>query len=302
MGHDRPTVGFIGLGLMGRPMAGHLAAAGYPLVVHNRTPAKAQAMAGAGVTVAHTPADVARAADIVIVMVVDTPAAEAVIAGPQGLIDGIKADALVIDMGTTAVGATRALGAKVGAAGGRYVDAPVSGGEVGAQQASLSIMAGGGDADLARAMPLFQAMGRRVTHVGGVGAGQVAKTTNQMIVGLTIAAVSEGLALARAAGVDAGQVREALMGGFADSRVLELHGKRMIDGDFTPGGKATTQLKDMTQAVDLAAELGIALPSLALNKSLYEKLIDRGDGALDHSALIRLFDKTAAEAPKPGDD
>ena len=292
---DRPsleglTVGFIGLGLMGRPMSRNLMEAGARLVVHSRSRGPVDEMAALGMTAADTPAAVARAAETVIIMASDTPAVEAIAGGENGLLGAVGARTLVIDMGTTAVTASRRLAEAFAEAGGAYVDAPVSGGTVGAEKATLTIMAGGADAAVERAMPLFRVLGQRVTHVGGPGAGQVAKAANQVIVGLTIGAVAEALTLARRAGADPERVREALQGGFADSRILELHGGRMTSRDFRPGGKSTTQRKDLAQALDLAAELGLELPATALNLELYDRLIDAGFGDLDHSALVRVFD------------
>ncbi|MGE4013118.1 MAG: NAD(P)-dependent oxidoreductase, partial [Alphaproteobacteria bacterium] len=232
-------IGFIGLGLMGKPMSRRLKAAGAEVTVYNRTRAVADELAQDGMRVAASPKHVAAASDITIVCVLDTPACEAVMRGADGVFAGIKEGALVIDMGTTQVTNTRALATEARALGAEYLDAPVSGGQVGAEAGTLSIMVGGSAAAFARAKPAFEAMGQRVTLVGDVGAGQVAKTANQVIVGLTIGAVAEALTLAQRAGVDPGKVREALMGGFATSRILELHGKRMVDGNFTPGGKAT---------------------------------------------------------------
>ncbi|HYH17861.1 MAG TPA: NAD(P)-dependent oxidoreductase [Azospirillum sp.] len=283
------AVGFIGLGLMGRPMARNLAKAGAGLVVHSRSPGPVQELAAEGMTPADSPAAAARAAGTLILMLTDTPAVEAVVEGPGGVLEGLQPGGLVIDMGTTAVAATRRLAERVRAAGGAWVDAPVSGGTVAAEAATLTIMAGGHDDAFARARPLFEALGKRITHVGDVGAGQVAKTANQVIVGLTIGAVAEALALARAAGVDPAKVREAIRGGFAESRILELHGERMVTGNFTPGARATVQHKDLTQALALAAETGIDLPAVALCRELYEHLIAQGDGGLDHAALYRLF-------------
>ena len=289
------TVGFIGLGLMGRPMARNLAKAGVPLVLSNRTRATADALAATleGARVVASAQEVARAAKTIIVMASDTRAVEAIIEGAGGALPAIAPGHLVIDMGTTAVAATRRLAALVKAKGGGWVDAPVSGGTVGAEQATLSIMAGGEDAEIARAMPLFEAMGKRFTHVGGVGAGQVAKAANQVIVGIVIGAVAEALTLARRAGVDPAKVREALQGGFADSRILELHGQRMVTGNFAPGGRSTTQRKDLAQALDLAAENDLQLPITELTKALYERLIEAGDGDLDHSALVKVIDGSA---------
>ena len=285
------VVGFIGLGLMGRPMSMNLHAAGAEVVIHNRSRGVVDALAGEGLKAAASPREVAQRAPIVIVMVSDTPAVERVIGGDDGVANAIAPGSLVIDMGTTAVPATRAMAKEIADRGGDYIDAPVSGGEVGAKSGTLTIMAGGSEAAIARAMPLFEAMGRSVTHVGDVGAGQIAKAANQVVVGLTIGAVAEALALARRAGADPAKVREALLGGFAASRILELHGQRMIDGAFAPGGKATTQRKDMQQALDLAATLDLELPATRLSRDLYDRLIADGGGDLDHSGLYTVIDR-----------
>lgn len=286
---DGYKIGFIGLGLMGKPMSRRLKAAGATVTVFNRTRAAAEELAKEGIRIGASAKDVAAASDITIVCVVDTPAVEAVMRGADGVFAGVKQGALVIDMGTTQVTNTRALAAEARAQGADYLDAPVSGGQVGAEAGTLSIMVGGSEASFARATPVFEAMGQRVTLVGDVGAGQVAKTANQIIVGLTIGAVAEALTLAAHAGVDPGKVREALIGGFATSRILELHGKRMVDGNFTPGGKARTQLKDVRQASELAEQLGVDLPALKLNKKLYEKLVEMGLGEIDHSGLVKIY-------------
>ncbi len=284
------TVGFIGLGLMGRPMCSNLLAAGARLVVCSRSPGPVEEMAARGAIPAATPRAVGDRADTVIVMVSDTAAVEAVIEGPGGLLEAVGEASLVIDMGTTALTATRRLAGAVEARGGAYLDAPVSGGTVGAGEGALTIMAGGSAAAVGRARPLFEVLGKQTTHVGATGAGQVAKAANQVIVGLTIGAVAEALTLARGAGVDPAKVRQALKGGFADSRILELHGQRMIDGDFRPGGKAVTQRKDLAQALELAAELGLELPATGLNMELYDRLLAAGDGELDHAALVKVID------------
>ncbi|HET8728624.1 MAG TPA: NAD(P)-dependent oxidoreductase [Alphaproteobacteria bacterium] len=286
---SRRRIGFIGLGLMGRPMALNLHGAGAAVTVHNRSRGPVEELAAEGLIPAASPRAAAEAADTVIVMVSDTPAVEAVLTGPDGVVEGLRPGALVVDMGTTEVPATRRFAERVAAAGGDYVDAPVSGGQVGAETAALTIMAGGSPAAFEQARPIFQALGRKITHVGDIGSGQIAKAANQLIVGLTIGAVAEALTLARIAGADPARVRDALEGGFAWSRIMELHGKRMIDRDFRPGGKAKTQLKDLRQAEALAQSFDLELPALRLNRTLYESLVDRGDGELDHSALIRLF-------------
>lgn len=283
------TLGFIGLGLMGRPMARNLAAAGARLVIHSRSPEPVRLLAAEGMTPADTPAAVAAAADTVVLMLTDTVAVEAVAEGPGGLFDTLRPGALVIDMGTTAVAATRRLAARAAAAGAAWVDAPVSGGTGAAEAGVLTIMVGGADGAVARAWPLFGVMGKRLTHVGASGAGQVAKSANQVIVALSIAAVAEALALARAAGCDPAKVRSAIRGGFAESRILQLHGERMVTGSFEPGGRAAVQLKDLRQAEELAAQSGINLPALSLGRELFETLVGQGDGALDHSALFRLY-------------
>lgn len=288
-GLDGKTVGVIGLGLMGKPMARNLKTAGATVVVHNRSRGPVEELAAEGMIAADSPADVAGKADIVIVMVSDTPAVTAVAEGPGGLLPAFRPGTLIIDMGTTEVPETRRLAALAEARGGRWLDAPVSGGQVGAVQGTLTIMAGGAEADFRRAEPVFAALGQRMTLVGPVGAGQIAKAANQLIVGLTIGAVSEALALAKAAGADPARVRQALEGGFAWSRIMELHGQRMISGDFTPGGKVRTQLKDLTQAEALAASVGLELPALSLNRHLYAQSVERGDGDLDHAALYRLY-------------
>lgn len=288
------TLGFIGLGLMGRPMCLNLHQAGARLVIHNRSPKAARKLECPGILPVSSPAEVARTASTVLLMVADTPAVEQVLFGKSGLIEGLQEDALVIDMGTTAVVPTREFARRINQAGADYVDAPVSGGEIGAINGTLTIMAGGKPAAIERALPLFQVLGSKFTHVGDIGAGQIAKAANQVIVGLNIGAVAEALELASRAGADPARVREALMGGFAGSRILEVHGQRMIEERFQPGGKITTQFKDLTQALDLAALYNLELPATALNARLYKSLIDQGLGNLDHSALIKAL-KSQAE-------
>lgn len=285
------TLGFIGLGLMGRPMCLNLHQAGARMVIHNRSPEAARQLERPGIVSVTSPAEVARTADIILLMVADTPAVEQVLFGKSGLIEGLRESALIIDMGTTAVVPTREFARRLNQAGAEYIDAPVSGGEIGAINGTLTIMAGGKAAAIQRALPLFQVLGSKFTHVGDIGAGQVAKAANQVIVGLNIGAVAEALTLAERAGADPAKVREALMGGFAGSRILEVHGQRMIEQNFQPGGKVTTQYKDLTQALELAALYGLELPATQLNAQLYKSLIDQGQGNLDHSALIKALKK-----------
>ena len=284
------TIGFIGLGMMDRPMARNLHSAGADMIVLNRSRAAMDELAAEGMATAASPAEIAANADIVITMLTDTPAVERVIAGPDGIIENARAGLLVIDMSTTKVPATRALAAGLAEKGADFIDAPVSGGTIGAEAGSLIIMAGGSEHAMTRAMPLFAILGSRATHVGEVGAGQVAKAANQVIVGLNIGAVAEALTLARHAGVDPARVLVALKGGFADSRVLEVHGERMVTGRLQPGARATVQRKDMDQAVELAEQLGMELPATRLNRALYDKLIAAGFGDLDHAALIKAID------------
>lgn len=278
-------IGFIGLGNMGWPMVQRLVAAGAQVTTSLHRPRPVPD----GVAVVETPAALAaHGCDVIIIMVTDTPAMQRVVLA-DGLLTSLVPGTLVIDMGTSAVAATRAVADQVRAVGGDWLDAPVSGGVVAAEAGGLTIMAGGSADAFARALPLFQILGRRITHVGDAGAGQVAKTCNQVIVGLTINAVAEALALAQAAGVDPSLVRDAIRGGFAESRVLDLHGGRMVTGALAPGARATIQRKDLAQALDLAQQSGIALPATSLCRDQYDRLIAQGDGDLDHAALIRLW-------------
>lgn len=284
------TIGFIGLGLMGRPISLNLHRAGAELIIYNRSRGVVDELVGVGIEAATSPKDVAERAPIIMLMVSDTPAVERVLFGDDGVAQGLQTGAIVIDMGTTAVTATRNFAQQIKAKGAHYVDAPVSGGQVGAEAATLAIMVGASEDAFARAKPIFKVLAKNITHVGEVGAGQVAKAANQIIVGLTIGAVAEALALAKRAGVDPAKVRQALAGGFAASRILEVHGLRMVDQTFDPGGKATTQRKDLAQALELAQQLGMELPATALNRDLYDKLIEMGGGELDHSALIKVLE------------
>lgn len=283
-------IGFIGLGLMGKPMARHLNRAGFTVLIHNRSREVVDELAAEGMIAADSPREVAEQADAVILMLPDTPSVEQVVLGDDGLLTALSTRLLVIDMGTTAVDATRRIAGQIEAAGGVYVDAPVSGGQVGAVEAGLTIMCGGTPEGFARARPLFEVLGRHITHVGEAGAGQVAKAANQVIVGLTISAVAEALHLARRSGVDPAAVREALRGGFAWSRIMELHGQRMIDGDFKPGGKASTQRKDLQQALAQAQAVGAHMPVTEVVRDLYDRLVEQGGGEKDHSAVIEILE------------
>ena len=276
-------IGFIGLGVMGAPMAGHLAKAGHQVVTSlNRSPLPE----GLAAEVVATPAEVAAGAEVVILMLPDTPDVTRVVAG---LLQGLRQGTLVIDMSTISPIATRDLAAAVVEAGGSYVDAPVSGGQVGAVAASLTIMAGGSQADFDRALPLFQLMGKNITLVGGIGAGQITKLANQIIVGLNIEAVSEALVFAAKAGVDPAKVRQALMGGFAASRVLEVHGERMIKRTFAPGFRLKLHQKDLTLALESARTLGVSLP----NTATAQELMSACNRDQDHSSLVEALEALA---------
>lgn len=289
-------IGVVGLGLMGEPMARRLAAAGAELFVWNRTIETAEALAAgcSGVTAVPSPRHAAGAADIVIVMVTDADAVRDVVFDPLddrwGVLHGLAEGGVLVDMGTTGLLDTRDFAGRLRMTGAHWVDAPVSGGTTAAEDGSLTIMVGASDPDFTRIEPMLRVLGRRITHVGAVGSGQVAKTANQMIVGMTIGAVAEALALGRHFGVDPAVLREAIMGGFAHSRILELHGERMASGDFRARAKATIQRKDMRAALALAEEAGIDLPGLLTNARLWEEMVDTGLGDLDHSALILAID------------
>ena len=282
----RARLGFIGLGIMGRPMARNLVAAGYDLVVHDLNPAATEELAERGAKRASSPAEVASLSHAVITMLPDTPDLEAVVGGEGGLAGTLPAGSLLLDMSTVDPIATRRIAQQFIARGVSYVDAPVSGGQQGAIEGTLSIMAGGTDDDIARASPILEVLGRTIVHVGDVGAGQVAKAANQLVVGATIEAVAEALALAQAAGVDPTKVRAALLGGFAASRVLEVHGQRMLDGNFTPGFRVRLHLKDARIAARTASQLGITVPALESALHGFEQLVAAGHEDLDHSALF----------------
>jgi len=254
---NQPQIAFLGIGLMGAPMTRNLLDAGFPMTLWNRTASKCDPFAGEA-TIAETPADAVREADVVISMLENGDVVEDVLVG-QGAIEGLKSGALIIDMSSVQPSLARRHAELAQAQGAGYVDAPVSGGTVGAAEARLSIMAGGSEADIDRARPVFEAMGK-CTRIGPVGAGQLAKLANQAIVGITIGAVSEALLLAAKGGADPKAVREALMGGFAGSRILELHGQRMIDRDFAPGAPSRIQLKDLRMILDEARAEGLTLP------------------------------------------
>ncbi len=284
-------IGFIGLGIMGRPMALNLKAAGHTLAVPERASLTAEIRAAASV-LADARA-VAAASEVVILMVPDTPDVEAALFGPGGAAAGLKPGSLVIDMSSISPIETKAFAEKIAALGCEYVDAPVSGGEVGAKNASLTIMAGGSEAGFARAKPLFDVMGKNITHVGPVGAGQTCKVANQIIVALNIQAVSEALVFAARAGADPAKVRQAISGGFAASRILELHAERMIQGTFDPGFRIRLHQKDLNLALSSARALNLSLPNTAIAQQLMSSCAAHGEGEQDHSVLIKAIERLA---------
>jgi 2-hydroxy-3-oxopropionate reductase len=290
---ERETVGFIGLGLMGRPMALNLIKAGFTLVVHSRSRGPVETLARAGARIAGSPAEIAREATVVITMVPDAPAVELVLAGPNGVFEGVRPGAVLIDMSTISPAVARNLATRAAALGVTLLDAPVSGGEIGAVQGTLAIMVGGDAAAVERVRPILNAMGNpeRVIHIGESGAGQICKVCNQMAIGGTLAVVSELMALATKAGVDPAKVREALLGGFAASRVLEVHGERILKRNFTPGFRAGLYDKDMGIVMETARSLQVPVPVSAVVAQLVGAMVATGRADDDYSGLARvLFD------------
>ena len=291
------NIAFIGLGIMGRPMALNLLRAGHSLFVHARRAQSMTPLVGAGGIGCANPAEAARQAEVIFTMVSDTPDVEQVILGPDGVSAGARPETLVIDMSTISPAATRRLATQLANVGVDMLDAPVSGGEAGAIAGTLSIMVGGRAEAFARALPLFEVLGRNIVHIGDHGAGQVAKACNQVVIAQTLLGVGEAFLLARATGVDPAKVREALLGGFAGSRVLEVHGQRLLDGNYAPGFKARLHQKDMRIVLEAAAELGIALPGAGQFAQLLNALMGRGLGELDSSA-VHIIQEALAQPDK----
>lgn len=287
------NLGWIGLGIMGAPMCGHLIAAGHAMTVHTRSKVP-DAISAAGARSAASAKAVAEHSEIVFLMLPDTPDVERVLFGDEGVAAGLKPGTLVVDMSSISPMATKDFAARIRALGGDYLDAPVSGGEVGAKAASLTIMVGGSESAFARALPLLQAMGKNITHVGGSGDGQTTKVANQIIVALNIAAVAEALVFAAKAGADPAKVRQALMGGFASSRILEVHGERMIKRTFNPGFRIQLHQKDLNLALQGAKTLGVALPGTANAAQLMQVCAANGLAEADHSALVKALELMAA--------
>ncbi|HNB07874.1 MAG TPA: 2-hydroxy-3-oxopropionate reductase [Thauera aminoaromatica] len=285
-------IGFIGLGIMGTPMAGNLIKGGHTVFTHTRgdTPA---VLVEAGARPCASGAEVARQADIVITMVPDTPHVEDVLFSPGGVAAGLSKGKIVIDMSSISPVATKDFAARINALGCEYLDAPVSGGEVGAKAATLTIMVGGSQAAFDKVKPIFDLMGKNITLVGGNGDGQITKVANQIIVALNIEAVGEALLLAAKAGADPAKVRQALMGGFANSRILEVHGERMVKRTFDPGFRIELHQKDLNLALTTARQLGVSLPNTATAQELFNACSAHGGAKWDHSAMVRALEKMA---------
>ena len=282
-------LGFIGLGIMGAPMAGHLRAAGHDLFVNTRSSVP-QALRDAGAVACASPKEVAQRADVIFTMVPDTPDVEKVLFAENGVAAGLSKGKTVVDMSSISPIETKAFAKRINELGCDYLDAPVSGGEVGAKAASLTIMVGGPQAAFERVLPLFQLMGKNITLVGGNGDGQTTKVANQIIVALNIAAVGEALVFASKAGADPAKVRQALMGGFAASRILEVHGERMIKRTFNPGFRIQLHQKDLNLALQGAKALGVSLPGTANAAQLMQACAAHGLADSDHSALVRALE------------
>lgn len=285
---DRPSIGFIGLGIMGLPMARNLLKAGYKVSVYNRSPEKVKTLQLEGATTAPTVSAIARATDVVITMLPDTPDVEAVVLGSDGVAVGIRSGSIFIDMSTIDPAMSRRVATELGAKGVKAIDAPVSGGEKGAIEASLSIMCGGDQATFDSVLPIFQTLGKNITLVGPAGAGQVTKACNQLIVAINIEGVAEALALAEASGVDPAKVRTALMGGFASSRILEVHGERMLNKAFQPGFKAKLHKKDLEIVIAAEKAAQLRLPAAELMRERMTQLAAK-DPDIDHSGLRTLL-------------
>ena len=284
------TLGWIGLGNMGTPMAKRLIDAGYPLTAWNRSAGKAEALVTAGAGAAASPAEVARVGDVIFLSLSDTAAVEAVVFGPEGVKHGADKSKILVDTSSIAPAASRDMATRLAEETGmRWIDAPVSGGVVGAEEGTLVFMAGGAPEDIEAVRPIIDHLGQRLTHMGPPGAGQTTKVCNQMIVGGTIAVVAETLKLAAEAGVDAGRLPDCLAGGFADSTILQVHARRMIEADLAPRGGVRLMLKDMETACDLAGALGASVPMTGLATELYRLLIEQGHDNIDQSGLIRLY-------------
>ncbi|MCC6168629.1 MAG: 2-hydroxy-3-oxopropionate reductase [Caldilineaceae bacterium] len=287
------AVGFIGLGIMGRPMAHNVLRAGFPLVVYDLQPEPVAELTAAGARAADSPAALAQQVEVVLLCLPDSPDVQAALCGPQGVLAGARPGRIVVDMSTISPVVACELAATAAVQGVTLLDAPVSGGQVGAAQGTLSIMVGGDAAAFAQVRPILAAMGKTILHIGASGAGQVTKACNQIVIAVTIEAVAEAMVLAAKAGVDPAQVRQALLGGYAYSRVLEGHGERFLARNFTPGFRTRLQYKDLNIAMDAGRAYAAPLPATALVHQLYGALMARGDAEQDHSALVTLLEELA---------
>ncbi len=285
-----PTIAFIGTGIMGKPMALNLQKAGYQIVVSDHFVAPPQELVDGGATVVHSGKEAAQVSDVIITMVPNTPDVADALFGDNGIAQGLSAGKLVIDMSSIAPIETQEFAKQIKECGAEYLDAPVSGGEIGAINASLTIMVGGSEAAFERAKPLFEVMGQNITLVGDNGAGQICKVANQIIVALNIEAVSEALVFASKAGADPARVRNALMGGFANSKILEVHGERMVKGTFDPGFRIALHQKDLNLALTGAKQLGLDLPNTATAQQLFTECAEMDGSSWDHSALIKAIE------------
>lgn len=286
-------LGFIGVGIMGKPMAGHLVKAGHKVLVYDVNAAAVQELAAKGAVACKSSQEVAEKTGIIFIMVPDTPDVEAVLFGKGGLAEGLKAGSIVVDMSSISPIATKEFAKRLAAMGVQMLDAPVSGGQVGAENATLSIMVGGEPGVFEKIKPYFELMGKNIVHIGGNGDGQTCKVANQIVVALTIEAVAEALLFASKAGADPVKVRSALLGGFAQSRILELHGERMIKRTFNPGFRIRLHQKDLNLALQAARSMGLSLPNTATAQELFNAVAAQGGIDLDHSALVFALERLA---------
>jgi len=286
------NIGFIGLGIMGKPMAGNLIKGGHTLFLHSRSGVP-QELTSAGGKACASAKEVAQKSEIIILMLPDTPDVEKVLFGAEGVVNGLTAGKTVVDMSSISPIETKQIAKRINGLGCEYVDAPVSGGEVGAKNAALTIMVGGSQATFDKVKPVFELMGKNITLVGGNGDGQTCKVCNQIIVALNIEAVSEALVFASKAGADPARVRQALMGGFAASRILEVHGERMIKRTFDPGFRIELHQKDLSLALAGARAMGMSLPNTATTQQLFNSCVASGGAKWDHSAMVRALEKLA---------
>ena len=287
------NLGFTGVGIMGKPMVGHLLAAGHTVNVYDVVSAAVEEMASKGAVACGSNKEVAQKSDIVFIMVPDTPDVEAVLFGKDSVAEGVRSGSIVVDMSSISPIATKEFAKKLDALSVKMLDAPVSGGQVGAENATLSIMVGGQPEVFEQIKPYFEIMGKNIVHIGGNGDGQTCKVANQIVVALTIEAISEALLFASKAGADPGKVRDALLGGFAQSRILDVHGKRMIERTFDPGFRIRLHQKDLNLALQGARELGLSLPNTSIAQELFNAVAAQGGSDLDHSAMVLALETLA---------